>query len=73
MTQTIAAHKVEVLKRGIEALGLGCEVVPVVGRVLDDTVLERLNEADLLFGCVDKDYPRNIAVQVQLPTHRALY
>jgi hypothetical protein len=33
-------------------------VVPIVGSVLDNTVLERLNEADLLFGCVDKDYPR---------------
>jgi molybdopterin/thiamine biosynthesis adenylyltransferase len=50
--------KAEVLKRGIEGLGLGCEVVPIVGSVLDNTVLERLNEADLLFGCVDKDYPR---------------
>jgi len=51
-------HKVEVLKRGIDALGLGCEVVPVVGSILDNSMLERLNEADLLFGCVDKDYPR---------------
>jgi hypothetical protein len=50
--------KVEVLKREIEALGIGCEVVPVLGSVLDNAVLERLNEADLLFGCVDKDYPR---------------
>ena len=51
-------RKVEVLKRGIEALGLGCEVIPVVGSILDDAVLQRLNEADFLFGCVDKDYPR---------------
>lgn len=50
--------KVEVLKRGIEALGLGCEVVPIVGSILDDAVLQRLNEVDLFFGCVDKDYPR---------------
>jgi hypothetical protein len=50
--------KVNVLKRAIEALGLGCEVEPVVGSVLNNTVLERLNEADLVFGCVDKDYPR---------------
>ena len=50
--------KVEVLKRGIENLGLGCEVTPIVGTVLDDAVLKRLNEADVLFGCVDKDYPR---------------
>jgi hypothetical protein len=51
-------HKVEVLKRGVEAMGLGCEVVPVVGSVLDNAVLERLNEADFLIGCIDKDYPR---------------
>ena len=50
--------KTEVLKRGIETLGLGCEVIPMVGSILDDSVLRRLNEADLIFGCVDKDYPR---------------
>jgi hypothetical protein len=50
--------KAEVLKRGIEGLGLGCEVVAIVGSVLDDAVLRRLNEADFVFGCVDKDYPR---------------
>lgn len=53
-------HKVEVVKRGIEALGLGCEVVPIVGSILDNAVLEQLSEADLLFGCVDKDYPRTV-------------
>jgi len=50
--------KVEVLKRGIEGLGLGCEVIPIVGSILENAVLERLNEADLAFGCIDKDYPR---------------
>lgn len=51
-------HKVEVLKRGIEGLGFDCEVVPIMGSVLDNVVLQRLNEADCLVGCVDKDYPR---------------
>jgi hypothetical protein len=51
-------HKVEVLKRGIEASGLDCEVVPVVGSILDNAVLQRLNEPDFLLGCIDKDYPR---------------
>lgn len=51
-------YKTEVIKRGIEALGLGCEVIPVTGSVLDNAVLKRLNEADVLIGCVDKDYPR---------------
>jgi hypothetical protein len=50
--------KAEVLKRGIEGLGLGCEVVPIVGSILDDRVIRRLNEADIVFGCLDKDYPR---------------
>jgi len=50
--------KTEVLKRGIENLGLGCEVVSIVGSILDDNVMRCLNEADVVFGCVDKDYPR---------------
>jgi hypothetical protein len=50
--------KAEVIKRGIEGLGLECEVVSIVGSILDDVVMQRLNEADLVFGCVDKDYPR---------------
>ena len=55
--------KVEVMKRGIENLDLGCEVVPVMGSVLDSTVLKRLNEADFIFGCVDKDFPRMVLCQ----------
>jgi hypothetical protein len=50
--------KVEVVKRGIKNLGMGCEVISIVGSILDDAVMQRLNEADLVFGCVDKDYPR---------------
>jgi hypothetical protein len=50
--------KTEVVKRGIESLSLGCEVVSIVGSILDDTVLQRLNQANLVFGCVDRDYPR---------------
>ena len=54
----LGRYKVEILKRGIEAMGLGCEVEPIVGSILNDAILQRLNEADLMFGCVDKDYPR---------------
>jgi len=50
--------KAQVLKRGVESLGFGCEVVPMVGSILDDNVLQVLNDADVVFGCVDKDYPR---------------
>jgi hypothetical protein len=55
--------KVEVVKRGIENLGLGCEVVAVVGSVLDSLVMKRLNEADFIFGCVDRDFPRMLLCQ----------
>lgn len=55
--------KVKVLKRGIENLGLGCEVVPVIGSVLDSAVVRLLNEADFIFGCVDKDFPRMLLCQ----------
>jgi hypothetical protein len=65
--------KAEVLKRAIEALGLGCEVVPIVRSILDNAVLERLNEADFLLGCVDKDYPRMLPVQIRLSTQRPLH
>jgi hypothetical protein len=55
--------KAEVLKRGIESLGLGCEVVAIVGSVLDNNITRLLNEADVVFGCVDKDYPRILLCQ----------
>jgi len=50
--------KAEVLKRGIESLGLGCEVIAIVGTILDNDVMRLLSQADVVFGCVDKDYPR---------------
>jgi hypothetical protein len=51
-------YKAEVLQERLAASNLGCEVVAVVGSILDNKVLERLNEADFVFGCVDRDYPR---------------
>jgi hypothetical protein len=50
--------KVDVLKRGIKSLNLGCEVIAIRASVLDEAVLRNLNVADLIIGCVDKDYPR---------------
>ena len=52
--------KVEVLKREIEALGLGCEVVCIHGNVLDRDILKQLRDADVLFGCVDAALPREL-------------
>ncbi|MFZ0305121.1 MAG: ThiF family adenylyltransferase [Terracidiphilus sp.] len=61
--------KVKVLKRDNESLGLGCEIEPVAGSILDSTVLKRLNEADFIFGCVDKDFPRMILCQYAYQYH----
>src|SRR5262249_11921446 len=52
--------KVEVIRRGIEGLGLGCRIEPVRGNILDREVLARLREADVLIGCVDKAHPRQV-------------
>jgi ThiF family len=55
--------KVEVLRRAIERLGLGCRVEAIQANVLADDVLMRLRDADLIFGCVDKAYPRKLLSQ----------
>jgi hypothetical protein len=62
--------KVEVLRRGIEGLGLGCWVEPVRGNVLEREVLARLREADLTIGCVDKAFPRQLVCEFTFRYHR---
>jgi hypothetical protein len=52
--------KVEVIRRGIEGLGLGCRVMPILGNVLDRDVLARLRQADIIVGCLDKAFPRHV-------------
>ena len=63
--------KVEVIRRGIEGLGLGCRVEPVRGNILDRDVLARLRGADMVIGCVDRAFPRQLlcefAYRYQLP------
>ncbi|HEV3436557.1 MAG TPA: ThiF family adenylyltransferase [Gemmata sp.] len=54
------AAKVDVLRRGIEGLGLGCRVEPFRGSVLDRDVLARLCDADIVVGCMDKAFPREL-------------
>ena len=51
--------KVEVLRREIEGLGLGCSIEPVHDTILDAGVLRRVADCDLIVGCVDKALPRN--------------
>jgi hypothetical protein len=52
--------KVEITRRGIEGLGLGCRVEPVRGNILDRDFLARLRDADILVGCVDRAFPRQL-------------
>ena len=56
----IGTAKVQVLGRGVSEAGfeLALELVP--GTVLDRTVAARLRDADLILGCVDKDWPRDL-------------
>src|SRR5579875_1021186 len=62
--------KVEVIRRGIEGLGLDCRVEAVKGNVLDRAVLARLREADFLIGCVDKGFPRQLLCEFAYRYHR---
>lgn len=52
--------KVAVIKRGIEGTGLGCHIDAVHDTILDKAVLGRLVDADVVFGCVDAAYPRQL-------------
>jgi molybdopterin/thiamine biosynthesis adenylyltransferase len=62
--------KVEVIRRAIEALGLGCRVEAVVGNVLNRDVLARLREADVIIGCIDKAFPRQLLCKFAYQYHR---
>jgi hypothetical protein len=52
------AWKVDVLRREIKRSGMGCNVESIVGNILDERVLSKLREVDIIFGCVDAAYPR---------------
>jgi hypothetical protein len=52
--------KVQVLKKAIESLGFGCRVEAIKGNLLDRRVLMLLRDADLIFGCVDAAFPRQL-------------
>jgi hypothetical protein len=62
--------KVEVIRRGIEALGLGCRVDPIFGNILGRDVLARLREADVIIGCLDKGFPRQMLCEFAYRYHR---
>jgi hypothetical protein len=56
--------KVEVLRRGIEGLGLGCRVEAICGSILDEQILARVRDADVVFGCVDRALPRHLLCEL---------
>lgn len=58
--------KVAVLQERIEALGLPTKLTPIDGSVLDRTILSKLNDCDLIVGCVDRAYPRVILSQYSI-------
>lgn len=59
----LGAQKVLVVDRGLHESGFELEIAPVVGNVLDREVLMRLRDADLVFGCVDRDWPRDVLAE----------
>ena len=48
------------LRREIEALGLGCSIEPIHDTILDNDVLRRVADCDLALGCLDRALPRNL-------------
>lgn len=62
--------KVDILRRGIEGAGLGCHIEPMVGNILDRDTLARLREADILIGCMDRGFPRQLLCEFAYRYHR---
>jgi hypothetical protein len=52
--------KVEVLKRGIERLGIGTRIQAINDNILRESAMAHLRDADVIVGCVDKAYPRKL-------------
>ncbi len=63
--------KVEIIRRGIEGLGLGCHVKGIVGNILDRRMLAQLREADVIIGCVDRGFPRQMLCEFAYRYHRS--
>ena len=60
----LGTPKVEVIRRTVKNIGIGCDVEPVFGSILDRDVLRRVYDADLAIGCVDRDLPRHLLSEV---------
>lgn len=53
-------EKVRVLGDAIRATGLRTKVLEVPGNVLDLEVVAQLHDADVVIGCLDRDWPREL-------------
>src|SRR5260370_8315236 len=52
--------KVEISRRATEELKMDFRLEAVQGNVMDRDILAKLRDADVIFGCVDKAYPRKL-------------
>src|SRR6267143_1379487 len=52
--------KVEISRRATDELKMDFRLEAVQGNVLDRDTLAKLRDADIIFGCVDKAYPRKL-------------
>lgn len=58
--------KVEVLKRGLDAIGLPTTIRALQANVLAKTTCSALREADLIIGCVDRAIPRHLMGKIAM-------
>ena len=65
-TGDVGTSKVDVVKRGVSEIGFELSIETVHGTVLDRTVTARLRDVDFIFGCVDRDWPRDLLADFAL-------
>jgi len=59
-------HKVDVIRRHADEIGLGTIVEAIPGNVSSRGVIERFRECDLVFGCTDREWGRSILTRFAL-------
>ncbi len=63
--------KVGVAANANRLTGMNCNVEEIDGNIVNNSIQERLLEADILIGCIDKDTPRyilnKIAIEAYIP------
>lgn len=56
----VGKHKVSVLTASMAEIDQSTRVTPVVGRVTDRKIAERLRQCDVIFGCTDDQWGRSV-------------